>query len=100
MADAGAAGTGGLAYNARPQTALAEMGRNAWAAWRKRYDTQVGLEVRTRALLDRAETALGNAGREVTILAVWILLANRTGDDADMKAAAALVGMAMGLRPT
>lgn len=87
-----------MAYDALPQAALAGMGTHVWAAWRSRYDAGSDLEIRARALIDRAETALRNAGREATIWAVWVLLANRAGDDADMKAAAALAGVALGLR--
>ncbi len=89
-----------MAYDVLPQAALAGMGTDVWASWRSRYDADGDLEVRARALIDRAETALRNAEKEVTIWAVWVLLANRAGDDADMRAAAALAGVALGLRPT
>ncbi len=91
---------GAMAYDALPQVALAGMGMDVWATWRERYDTDGRLEVRARVLIDRAEAALRNAEREVTIWAVWVLLANRAGDDPDMRAAAALAGVALGLRPT
>lgn len=96
MADGGP----GLAYHLLPQEALDGMGIEAWAAWRTRYDADSQMEAQARALLDRAERALRNAGREVTIRTVWMLLADRAGDGPDMKAAAALAGMALGLRPT
>lgn len=53
-----------------------------------------------QALLDRAEAALRPGGAPVTIWTLWIALADRAGrsDDADLRSAAALAGMAMGLR--
>ena len=56
---------------------------------------------RVQALLDRAEAALRPGGAPVTIRALWIALADRAGrsDDADLRAAA-LAGMAIGLRPS
>ena len=53
-----------------------------------------------QAIFDRAEAALQAAGTPATIRTLWIMLADRAGKsgDADLKAAAALAGMAMGLR--
>jgi len=56
-----------------------------------------------QALLDQAEAALRLGGAPVTIRTLWMALADhRAGrsDDADLRAAAALAGMAMGLRPS
>ncbi len=63
--------------------------RAAWAA--RRYLAQDGAGPRAEALVDRAETALAAAGKPAIIRDVWMLLAQRTGsgDDADIRAAAA-----------
>jgi len=78
------------------------MPAKARAAWRNRYVTQAEGELRVQAILDRAEAALQSAGTPATIRLLWIALADRAGrsDDADLKAAAALAGMAMGLQPS
>jgi len=54
------------------------------------------------ALLDQAEAALRPGGAPVTIRTLRIALADRAGrsDNADLHAAAALAGMATGLRPS
>jgi len=65
-----------------------------------RYAAQEDAASRAEALVERAEMALVASGRSATIRDVWMLLARRAGSevDADMRAAAALAGMAMGLR--
>ena len=85
-------------YDRAPRQALGEMPDEVRAAWRGRYILEA--ELRVQALLDRAEAALRPGGASVTIRALWIALADRAGrsDDADLRAAAALAGMAMGLR--
>ena len=72
------------------------------AAWRNRYLAEAEAELRVQALLDRAEAALRSAGTPPTIRTLWIALADRAGrsGDADLRAAATLAGMAMGLRPS
>ena len=72
------------------------------AAWRNRYVTEAEAEPRVQAILDRAEAAFRSAGTPPTICTLWISLADRTGrsQDADLRAAAALAGMAMGLQPS
>ncbi len=72
------------------------------AAWSNRYLQEPAAEFRVQALLERAEAALGATGTPVTIRTLWIALADRAGrsDDADLRAAAALAGMAMGLQPS
>ena len=59
-------------------------------------------ELRVQAILDRAEAALLGAGTPATIRTLWMALADRAGPsgNADLKAAAALAGMAMGLQPS
>lgn len=81
--------------------ALAEMQADIREAWRTRYAIQGDVEQRALALLTRAEAALQAANKPATIRAIWMLLADRAGtcSDADMKAAAALAGMAMRLQP-
>ncbi len=88
-------------YDRPPRQALGEMPAEVRAAWRGRYITEAEAELRVQALLDRAEAALRPGGTPVTIRTLWIALADRAGrsDDADLRAAAALAGMAMGLRP-
>ena len=63
---------------------------------------KVEVELRVQPLLDRAEAALRPGGAPVTIRALWIALADRAGrsDGADLRATAALAGMAMGLHPS
>ena len=71
------------------------------AAWRGRYFMEAETEFRVQALLDRAAAALRSDGDSVTIRTLWMALADRAGwsGDADLRVAAALAGMAMGLRP-
>ena len=89
-------------YDRPPRQALDEMPAEVRAAWRNRYLAETEAELRVQALLDRAEAALRSAGTPPTIRTLWISLADRAGKsgDADLRAAAALAGMAMGLRPS
>ena len=90
-------------YDRPPRLALAELPANVRASWRDRYATQPEVELRVQSILERAETALHSAGSPVTIRTLWIALLDslqgREGN-ADLRAAAALAGMAMGLRPS
>jgi hypothetical protein len=81
------------AYDRRPRQALGELPAEVRVAWAARYLVEDGAG-------PRAEAALAAAGRLATIRDVWMLLAHRAagGGDADLRAAAALAGMAMGLR--
>ena len=65
------------------------------AAWRGRYITEAEAKLRVQALLERAEATLRSGGALVTIRTLWIAVADRAGLHA-----AALAGMAMGLRPS
>jgi hypothetical protein len=58
--------------------------------------------MRARAMLQNVERELRDAGQEVTIQALWVELADRAGEggELDVRAAAALAGMALGLRFT
>lgn len=87
-------------YDRPPRQALGEMPAEVRAAWRGRYITEA--ELRVQALLDRAEAALRPGGTPVTIRTLWLALADRAerSDDGDLRAAAALAGMAIGLRPS
>ncbi len=89
-------------YDRSPHQALDEMSEEARATWRGRYLAAAEAELRVLALLDRAEAALRTGGTPMTIRMLWVALADRAGrsDDADLRAAAALAGMAMGLRPS
>ena len=91
-----------LDYERSPRAAAAEMPADVRDAWRARYSVQADAELRAEALLNRAEATLRTAGKPATIRTVWILLADRAGadGDADVRVAAALAGMAMGLRPS
>ena len=88
------------AYDRRPRQALGELPAEVRVSWAARYLVEDGAGPRAEALVARAEGALVAAGRPATIRDVWMLLAHRAagGDDADLRAAAALAGMAMGLR--
>ena len=87
-------------YDRAVRDALAELPHDVRAAWMARYAAQEDAASCAEALVERAETAFLAADRLATIRDVWMLLARRAGsdDDADMRAAAALAGMAMGLR--
>ena len=82
--------------------ALARLSAEVRAEWRHKYITQGEAELRVQAPLDRAAAALRSAGKPATVRTVWIMLADRAGasGDPDLRAAAALAGMAMGLRPS
>jgi hypothetical protein len=56
--------------------------------------------MRARLVLETVERQMREAGQEVTIHALWVELADRAGqgDEPDVRAAAALAGMACGLR--
>ncbi len=99
---AGGTAAGHPPYDRPPRQALSEMPAEVRAAWRGRYIAEAEAELRVQALLDRAEAALSADGAPVTIRTLWIALADRAGrsDDADLRAAAAPAGMAMGLRPS
>ncbi len=87
-------------YDLAVRQALDGLLHHGRAASRTRYAAQEDAASRAAALVERAGTALIAAGRPATIRDVWMLLARRAGSegDADMRAAAALAGMAMGLR--
>lgn len=89
-------------YNRSPRQALAETPEEVRAAWRSRYLTEPEAERRVLALLERAEAALRSGNTPVTIRTLWMALADRAGrsEDADLRAAAGLAGMAMGLQPS
>jgi len=98
----GTAPMGHLPYDRPPRQALSEMPAEVRAAWRDRYITEAEAELRVLALLDQAEAARPQGGAPVTIRTLCIALADRAGrsDNADLHAAAALAGMALGLRPS
>jgi len=87
-------------YDRAVSDAFADLPHDVRAAWMGRYAAQEDAASRAEALVERAEMALVASGRSATIRDVWMLLARRAGSevDADMRAAAALAGMAMGLR--
>ena len=87
-------------YDLPVRLALDKMPAAVREAWRVNYLTQDGAEHRAQALVERSATAMRERGELTTIRTVWMLLADRAGqeENADMRAAAALAGMAMGLR--
>lgn len=87
-------------YDLPVRRALSEMPAAVREAWRARYLTQDGGEHKAQALVERAEAAMRDRGEPTTIRTVWMFLADRAGqeDNADLRAAAALAGAAMGLR--
>lgn len=87
-------------YDLPPRRALAELSEDARRAWHVKYLTQEGAEPRIWVLLDKAETALRATGEETTIRTLWMALADKAAQesDRDMVAAAALAGIAMGLK--
>ena len=89
-------------FDQPPRRAVAALAPDTLAAWSRRYCPQEGLEMRARATLANVERELRDAGAEVTIHTLWVELANRVGQDGepDVRAAAALAGMACGLRAT
>ena len=90
-------------YDRPPGLALAELPADVRARWRDRYVAQPEAELRVQSILDRAEAALVSAGGPVTIRTLWMALLDslqgREGN-ADLRAATALAGMALGLRPS
>ena len=88
-----------LCFKQSPRQTVAGMSPETWEAWRARYVSGDGAELRAIALLERAEVILQDAGETVTVHALWIMLADRaaTENNADLRAAAGLAGMAMGL---
>ena len=82
-----------------PRRALADLTRETRAAWRTRYLFDEGAELRVLGLLERVEAAMRSTGSEVTIRTLWIHLADRCvgNRDVDLRAAAALAGMAAGI---
>ena len=85
-----------LAYDRPPRAAIAALPEATRAAWRGRYCTGEGAELRALALLERIERDLRTAGAEATIHGVWVALVDRA-DTPDEQAAAALAGKALGL---
>ena len=85
-----------LAFDRPPRAAIAILPEATRAAWRGRYCTGEGAELRALALLERTERELRDAGQEATIHGVWMALVDRA-DTPDEQAAAALAGRAMGL---
>lgn len=86
-------------YESPPRLALATMRPETRAVWRTRYLNDDGQELRAMAVLEKAEAKLRAEGREVTIRTLWMALADKCVDvdDPDLRAAAALAGMAAGM---
>ncbi len=84
------------AFDQPPRRALAALSPEDQAAWHLRYCPQEGLEMRARVTLANVECERRATGAEVTIHALWLALADRArqGDEPDVRAAAALAGMA------
>ena len=86
-------------HTASVRRAVSGLSPEIKAAWHTRYLTDDGGEMRATAMVERVESVLRTEGRESTIRAVWIELADRAGvtGDGDTGAAAALAGLAAGL---
>ncbi len=86
-------------HDRSPRAAIAEMTPDRWAAWRTRYVLESGVELQAQAVLENAESDMRAAGQETTIRTVWMHLADRAvlEDAPEVRAAAALAGMALGL---
>ncbi len=86
------------AYERPPRRALADLPAVRRAAWRTQYLFDEGAELRVLALLERTEAAMRSTGREVTIRTLWLHLMERCAaeTDVDLRAGAALAGMAVG----
>ena len=88
------------AFDQSPRRAFAAMSAEDKAAWHIRYCAQEGAEPRIWVLVERLEREMRAAGEAATIHALWVHLADRAGEenDLDVRAAARLTAMAMGLR--
>ena len=73
------------------------------AAWRSRYVTVDGVDLQARAMLSQEAAAIRAQGERPDALAVWMRLTDlvaRVGSPSpELLAAAALAGLAAGLRP-
>ena len=73
------------------------------AAWRSRYIPADGLDLEARALINQEAAAIRAQGSQPDALAVWIrltdLVAKVGSPSTELIAAAALAGLAAGLRP-
>jgi hypothetical protein len=88
-----------LDHDRTVRQALADLPRDALAQWRVHYLPGEGDELKIRSLVERQEAKMRAAGQETTIRAVWMALADAAADgDPEMRAAAGLAAMAMGLR--
>lgn len=87
-------------YDRASGAALAELNDQVRSAWRLRYLAEDGVELRAVMLLERAEAQMLAAGRPATIRDLWMAIADQAAvaNDLDVRAAAALAGLAMGLR--
>lgn len=87
-------------YDRSPRGAFAALSDETRADWHLRYCPQPGMEPRVWVLLERVEREMRAAGEPTTIHALWVALADRAGraNDPDVSAAAALAGVALGLR--
>lgn len=83
-----------------PRRALSALSVDDQATWHLHYCPQEGAEPRVWVLVERVEREMRAAGKAVTIQTLWVHLADRAGqeNDLDVRAAAGLAGMAMGLR--
>jgi hypothetical protein len=87
-------------YQRPAQEAIAGLPAAVRASWRSKYLSDPAAELRVTALIKSAEAHLVGTGQTAAIRALWLLLADRVGldpSDPDMRAAAALTGLAMGL---
>lgn len=85
----------------QPRRAMADIPASVREEWRDRYLALEGDEFAIQALVERAEAEMRANGEETTIRTLWIRLADEAGrkNAPDVRAAAALAGLALGLRP-
>jgi hypothetical protein len=93
--------TGPDIYSLSPRRAIDAIPYGIRVEWRIKFLADDGAELRVLAIIERCHQQMRDAGAEVTIREMWIELAGRVGieKDSDTMAAAALAGMACGLRP-
>ncbi|MGI4941741.1 MAG: hypothetical protein ACRYHQ_14470, partial [Janthinobacterium lividum] len=70
-------------FDLSPRRALSALTPDDLAAWSLRYCPQEGLEMRAWLVLETTERLMREAGREITIHALWVELADRAGQDGE-----------------
>lgn len=89
-----------LVFDHSPRRAFSKLSDKTKAEWQARYCHDDGAAARVWALLVKSESEIRSQGLPTTIHTLWMKLADRAAkdDNNDTKAAAALAGMALGLK--